>query len=136
MNRKFINTMAKLENSTGFHAVCESIRKGYAACFEARTAPETGYFDTVEDFPTWAITYAMYGDPSGLTDEDIDMVDKWLDSNGYARVVSADESTKNTFCAYPAFGKSGTETETVTVALQDMPEEPDGNPDDLPAETV
>ena len=70
--------------------------------------------DYVEDFPCWAITYLMYGDASGITDEDQKMVDEWAEENGCGEIVSALESTHNEFNKWPAFGKA-CDTETVVV---------------------
>lgn len=32
-------------------------------------------FETIEKIPTWALCYIINGDPTGLSDEDIKMVD-------------------------------------------------------------
>ena len=33
-------------------------------------------FETIEKVPTWALCYIINGDPTGLSDEDIKMVDE------------------------------------------------------------
>lgn len=33
---------------------------------------------TTEQVPTWAIGYLEYGDSTGLTDEEIEAIDEWL----------------------------------------------------------
>ena len=33
-------------------------------------------FETIEKIPTWALCYIINGDPTGLSDEDIKMVDR------------------------------------------------------------
>lgn len=41
---------------------------------------------TTEQVPTWAIPYLEYGDPSGLSEEEIEEIDGWLNyhfPNGY-----------------------------------------------------
>lgn len=71
-------------------------------------------FEYVEDFPTWAIVYCMYNDASGLSDEDIKLVDEFMEDNGYGELVNSLEETKNDFNKYPAFGLA-CETETVVM---------------------
>lgn len=62
--------------------------------------------DVVEGIPNWATCYIMYGDGSGLDDEDIKLVDQFLsdlDKDNIA-LVSPIDGTENEFNAYPAFG--------------------------------
>ena len=35
-------------------------------------------FETIEKIPTWALCYIINGDPTGLSDEDIKMVDGFM----------------------------------------------------------
>lgn len=35
-------------------------------------------FETIEKIPTWALCYIINGDPTGLSDEDIKMVDGFI----------------------------------------------------------
>ena len=74
----------------------------------------SGEFEYVEDFPTWAIVYCMYGDSSGMSDEDKKLVDEWMEDNGYGELVNAFEETKNGFNKHPEFGLA-CETETVVM---------------------
>ena len=71
----------------------------------------------VEDFPTWAITYCIYDDSSGMSDEDKKIVDDWMEENGYSHIADVVENTRNEFNKYPAFGLA-CETETVVMAKQ------------------
>ena len=63
--------------------------------------------DVVEKIPNWATTYIMYGDvPDNLTDEDIQMVDDFIDklaSQGIS-LISPIEGTESEFEPHPAFG--------------------------------
>ena len=68
----------------------------------------------VESFPTWAVTYCMYGDASGLSDEDKKTVDEWMGENGYGELVSVLEETHEDFDRWPAFGLA-CETETAVM---------------------
>lgn len=63
--------------------------------------------DTMEkvyDFPSWAVYYAMYGEWDDLTEEEKEMVDSFMDENGYTDLVEVSEEITD-FCRYPAFGK-------------------------------
>ena len=42
-------------------------------------------FETIEKIPTWALCYIINGDPTGLSDEDIKMVDGFM-QNGKWRL--------------------------------------------------
>lgn len=42
-------------------------------------------FETIEKIPTWALCYIINGDPMGLSDEDIKMVDGFM-QNGKWRL--------------------------------------------------
>lgn len=64
---------------------------------------------TTEKIPTWAICYLEYGDPTGLTDEDIEQVDEFISDNfphGFVMEIVADEDQCVTpyFASRPAFG--------------------------------
>lgn len=55
-----------------------------------------------ESVPTWALCALINGDLTGLEDEDITLVEKWLKTTGYT-VISPDESEPY-FSPFPAFG--------------------------------
>lgn len=62
---------------------------------------------TKEPIPTWALCYLINGDPTGLTDEEIAMVDKWYEQNKVEVVCTAPDQ-EGEYCPYsthyPAFG--------------------------------
>lgn len=55
-----------------------------------------------ERIPAWAICYIVNGDPSGLTVEEISMVDKWVRKSSYE--VISPSGGQEYFCSCPAFG--------------------------------
>ncbi len=60
-----------------------------------------------EPIPTWALCYLINGDSTGLTDEDLAMIDKWYTDNKVQTVTTASEvegSTHPYFSHFPAFG--------------------------------
>lgn len=60
---------------------------------------------TTEKIPTWALCYLINDDNTGLTDEEINMVDKWWSDNNVVTVSPASEDEYYPyFSAYPAFG--------------------------------
>lgn len=62
----------------------------------------------IENIPQWAVPYIEYGDSSGLTQEEIDMIDRYragLADEGY-RLVAPVEGSENEICAFPEFGRS------------------------------
>ena len=59
----------------------------------------------VLDIPEWALSYIVHGDASGLSDEEQEMVDNFLEENfpdGF--VPEINEDNRNEFNFYPAFG--------------------------------
>ena len=62
--------------------------------------------NVVEGIPNWASCYIMYGGDSGLTPEDVAMVDKFvqdLEKDGL-RLSHPISGSENEFNSYPAFG--------------------------------
>ena len=62
---------------------------------------------TTEPIPTWALCYLINGDPTGLTDEEIAMVDKWYELNKVEIVSTASDQEGECypyFTHFPAFG--------------------------------
>ncbi len=60
-----------------------------------------------EPIPTWALCYLINGDSTGLTDEDLAMIDKWYTDNKVQNITTASEQEGTThpyFSHYPAFG--------------------------------
>lgn len=68
-------------------------------------------FTTIEKVPDWATTYIAYGDESGLTEDDMRLVDGFidgLDKKGLMMICPID-GTESEFEPYPVFGlASGT----------------------------
>ena len=62
--------------------------------------------DVVKGIPNWATCYIMYGDDSGLEDEDIKLVDEFLSDldKDNIELVSPIDGTEDEFNPYPAFG--------------------------------
>ena len=64
--------------------------------------------ETIENIPDWAASVLMYGDYSGLNEEDKALVDCFIDkmaNDGYL-LVSPIDGTENEFCRNPAFGEA------------------------------
>lgn len=63
--------------------------------------------DTIERIPTWALCYLINSDPSGLTDEEMAMVDKWYAENNVMDICTATEQEGECYPYFshcPAFG--------------------------------
>jgi hypothetical protein len=61
----------------------------------------------VEKIPTWALSYLVNADPSGLEEEDIKLVDDWCDMNNVQLVCPIDDvegDMQPYFTSNPAFG--------------------------------
>jgi hypothetical protein len=62
----------------------------------------------VEKIPAWALPMLVNADPSGLTDEEIELVDSWCDRNNVQLVCpindSIEEEMQPYFTSAPAFG--------------------------------
>ncbi len=62
---------------------------------------------TVEPIPTWALSYLINDDRSGLTEDEISMIDRWYSSNKVVIITTASEDDGEChpyFSHYPAFG--------------------------------
>ena len=76
----------------------------------------------IEGVPQWAVAYIVNGDGSGLDDEDLKMVDEWLDGlrkRGIVPLCPIDGS-ENGFSPYPAFGFG---SDTVDFEAEVLPKE-------------
>lgn len=61
----------------------------------------------MQGFPVWAVPYAYYGDCSGLSDEEIALVDEFMDGLRLISVGSSPSDEISTyFEPYPMFGKA------------------------------
>lgn len=61
----------------------------------------------IEAIPTWAICYLINADASGLTEEEIALVDQWYTENNVIGVCTATEQEGECypyFSSFPAFG--------------------------------
>lgn len=61
-------------------------------------------FETIEKIPTWALCYISNGDPMGLSDEDIKMVDGFMQKWQVEIVSPLSQDVNASFSHYPAFG--------------------------------
>lgn len=62
---------------------------------------------TIERIPTWALCYLINSDPTGLTDEEIAMIDRWYAENNVTDICTAigqEGECYPYFTHYPAFG--------------------------------
>lgn len=59
---------------------------------------------TIERIPTWALCSLIYGDNTGLTDEEIAMIENWSNTTKLVVLCSADEEPEEYFTTSPAFG--------------------------------
>lgn len=66
-------------------------------------------FDTYEvKLPAWAVCYLLNGDSSGMEDDEVSMVDSWIENSPWSSVyaiydIGEDEPS---FTHYPAFGSA------------------------------
>lgn len=58
---------------------------------------------TTEQVPTWAIGYLEYGDPTGLTEEEITTIDEWLHEN-FPRGFVCEYHDDTSFTSHPLWG--------------------------------
>lgn len=62
---------------------------------------------TVGPISTWALCYLINDDRSGLTEDEIPMIDRWYSSNKVVTITTANEDYGEChpyFSHYPAFG--------------------------------
>lgn len=62
---------------------------------------------SIERIPTWALGFLINSDPTGLTDEEIAMIDKWYEKNNVIDVCTLggqEGEHEPYFSHYPAFG--------------------------------
>ena len=52
------------------------------------------------DFPTWALSYLFNDDSTGLTSDEVAMVDKWMEHKGYFSMSDGSEYLSK----HPEFG--------------------------------
>lgn len=79
---------------------------------------------SIEKIPTWAFGYIFNGDMTGLTDEEVRMIDETLKSIGAELVCTPpDEEAQPYFTRYPLFGLP-TEVEDCVVIIKGSRREP------------
>lgn len=79
---------------------------------------------SIEKIPTWAFGYIFNGDMTGLTDEEVRMIDETLKSIGAELVCTPpDEEAQPYFTRYPLFGLP-TEVEDCVVIIKGSHQEP------------
>lgn len=77
-------------------------------------------FVTVENFPSYVLSYLVNSDPNGCGIEDIENCDRYIKENiGLFDNVSVDDNSYNEFSSHPAFGLACS-TYTVTFACLRM----------------
>ena len=73
--------------------------------------------NTIEKIPAWSLPYLINGDATELTDEEIRMIDNWL-NDWKVQIVSPitdkEGNVQPYFSHYPLFGKA-TEVEDCTI---------------------
>lgn len=73
---------------------------------------------SIEKIPTWTFGYIFNGDMTGLTDEEVRMIDETLKSIGAELVCTPpDEEAQPYFTRYPLFGLP-TEVEDCVVIIK------------------
>ena len=62
---------------------------------------------TTEKIPTWSLCYLINGDATGLTEDDVNMIDQWV-SDWQVQIVSPlrneEVNAQPYFSHYPLFG--------------------------------
>ena len=62
-----------------------------------------------ENIPTWALPYLINGDASGLWDDEVKMIDEWIENFPHVGFIDFECADENEFfSAFPAFGKPTT----------------------------
>ena len=79
---------------------------------------------TTEKIPTWSLCYLINGDTTGLTDDEIRMIDKWM-NDWQVRIVSpltnGDGNAQPYFSHYPLFGLPAEVEDCDILYLNDNP---------------
>lgn len=84
-------------NALAWYAAEETARK----LADADEVEEEDEVEEYDNFPTWALPWAVYGEDDTLTDEEKQQIDNWLDG----RTVESWEE-ESSFAWSPAFGKA------------------------------
>ncbi|MDE6009059.1 MAG: hypothetical protein K2G90_07615 [Muribaculaceae bacterium] len=73
-----------------------------------------------EPIPTWALCYLINGDSTGLTDDDLAIVDTWYVENKVHDVTTASEDEGYCypyFSNFPAFGEASEVVDCIVMTL-------------------
>lgn len=75
---------------------------------------------TVEKVPQWATTYIVYGDDSGINEEDKKLVDDWIEKlNKHGlRLICPVDGSESEFEPYPAFGLASSTVDYTAEVIQ------------------
>ena len=79
------------------------------------------YQKTIEKVPTYALCYIINGDVDGITDEDAQAIDQWLEEwkiDIVSPVTDKDGEWHPYFSAYPVFGRLATEVVDCEVLMR------------------
>lgn len=105
-----------------FNSACYSrITKRHYCCADCVKEAEDDFFKdhddmSLEPIPSWALCYLVNGDPTGLTDEDIAVVDNWMKEVKFLdlEVVKYESGdVYEYFTKYPAFGDATQVTDCI-----------------------
>lgn len=105
-----------------FNSACYSpITKCHYCCGECQDQAEADFFEDHEDMslekiPSWALCYLVNGDATGLSEEDIAIVNDWMKKTKFIdlEVVKYESGDAYTyFTHYPAFGKATDVTDCI-----------------------
>lgn len=58
----------------------------------------------IEKIPTWALSAILYCDYTGLSEEAIDLLERWLGTSDYDDIYPPREGDEPYFSSHPAFG--------------------------------
>ena len=58
----------------------------------------------IEPIPSWALCAIINDDRTGLENEDVKLLDEWLEENGYDIICPPNDEDEGYFTHCPAFG--------------------------------
>ena len=79
-------------------------------------------FETIEKIPTWALCDIINGDPTGLSDEDIKMVDGFMQKWQVEIVSPLSQEENASFSHYPASGRPAEDEESKVIYHSENPQ--------------
>lgn len=72
---------------------------------------------SVEAIPTWALSYLINDDRSGLTEEEVRMIDHWYNRNKVVTISTASEDEGECFPYFSRVPAFGSPTEVVDCSV-------------------